>query len=100
MKAAFLSRLPPVPPVSRAAYEAQEPALREALGRAGRQYAEKYHSYEVAQYLFGAIYRKILDGETVDLMNLFHPLSSPFNRRLPRVEHPLEESRLPARYLA
>jgi polyphosphate:AMP phosphotransferase len=31
VKAAFLSRLPPAPPVTRSAFEAQEPALREAL---------------------------------------------------------------------
>ena len=78
----------------------RNPELRETLGRAGRLYAEKYHSYEMAQYLFGAVYRRILDGEKVDLMNLFHPLSSEFNQRLPKVEHPLEESRLPAHYLA
>jgi hypothetical protein len=28
-------------------------ALREAIGRASRDYAEKYHSYETAAYLFG-----------------------------------------------
>lgn len=71
------------------------PALRERLGRAGRAYVEKYHSYETAQYLFGAIYERLLHGRDVDLVNLFHPLRSEFNRRRPRVDHPLVDSRLP-----
>jgi hypothetical protein len=75
------------------------PALREQLGRAGRQYVEKYHSYAAAQYLFGSIYDKLLHNKDVDLMNLFHPLKSEYNRRTPVVEHPLHENRLPARYL-
>ena len=70
------------------------PALREQLGRAGRAYAEKYHSYPAAQYLFGSIYRSF-EGEEVNLMTLFHPLLSDYNRRLPPVSHPLVESRLP-----
>jgi glycosyltransferase involved in cell wall biosynthesis len=72
------------------------PALREQLGRAGRQYVEKYHSYEAAQYLFGSIYAKLLEDKDIDLMNLFHPLKSEFNRRRPKVEHPLVENQLPA----
>jgi len=71
------------------------PQLREQLGRAGRLYVEKYHSYEMAQYLFGSIYKKILFHEEVDLMNLFHPLKSEYNRRKPMVQHPLIENRLP-----
>lgn len=72
-----------------------DPKLREELGRAGRAYVEKYHSYEMAQYLFGSIYEKILKGRNVDLMNLFHPLISAFNRRKPTIRHPLVENRLP-----
>lgn len=70
------------------------PTLREELGRAGRAYAEKYHSFETAQYLFGSIYEKVVDGRDVPLMNLFHPLLSTFNRRRPPVRHPLTNSRL------
>jgi glycosyltransferase involved in cell wall biosynthesis len=73
------------------------PKLREELGRAGRAYVEKYHSYEMAQYLFGSIYEKILKGRDVDLMNLFHPLTSEFNRRKPTIQHSLVENRLPGR---
>lgn len=72
-----------------------EPALRETLGRAGRRYVEKYHSFATAQYMFGAIYRRILDGDDVDLMRLFHPLVSPYVTATPRIVHPLTGSHLP-----
>jgi len=74
---------------------AKHPELRRKLGRAGRAYAEKYHSYPLAQYLFGAIYDRILDGKEVDLINLFHPLKSAYNRATPLIDHPLVENRLP-----
>jgi hypothetical protein len=74
-----------------------DPALREELGRAGRRYVKKYHSEETARYMFGAIYEKVWFGkEDVDLMNLFHPLKSEYNRSRPPVEHPLVDSKLPA----
>jgi glycosyltransferase involved in cell wall biosynthesis len=72
-----------------------DPALRETLGRAGRRYVEKYHSFATAQYMFGAIYRRILEGEDIDLLHLFHPLGSPYVAATPRIEHPLIENRLP-----
>ncbi len=71
------------------------PELREELGRAGRLYAEKYHSTKTAQYLFTAIYETIWKGSDRDLMNLFHPLHSKYNRTAPKVRHPLIENRLP-----
>ena len=73
----------------------ENPALRRQLGAAGRAYAEKYHSYAAARYLFGAIHDKLLRGADVDLINLFHPLKSDYNRATPKVEHPLVDSRLP-----
>ena len=71
------------------------PDLRDVLGRAGRAYAEKYHSYEAARFLFGCLHEKILGRSSVDLMNIFHPLLGEYGSRLPRVEHPLQDSRLP-----
>ncbi len=53
------------------------PELREELGKLGRQYVEKYHSYKMAQYLFANIF-KSFEGENIDLMNLFHPLKSEY----------------------
>ena len=72
----------------------RNPALREELGRAGRAYVEKYHSYAAAQFLFGSIYRRF-DGEEVDLINLFHPLKSEYNHATARIAHPLVDNRLP-----
>jgi glycosyltransferase involved in cell wall biosynthesis len=53
-----------------------QPGLRGNLGRAGREYAEAYHSYDTARYLFESIYARLLDGADVDLMNLFNPRTS------------------------
>lgn len=72
------------------------PALRAALGRAGRQYVEKYHSFEAARFLFGKIHDRLLAGSDEPLINLFHPLLSAHAREHPRVQHPLVENRLPA----
>lgn len=55
-----------------------QPEMRRRLGEAGRRYVERFHSEEAAQYLFGSIYRKLLGGEDVDLINLFHPLKSAY----------------------
>jgi glycosyltransferase involved in cell wall biosynthesis len=71
------------------------PELRRELGQAGRKYVEKYHSYETAQYLFGSIYDRILHGKEVDLINLFHPLTSAYCRAKPMIQHPLIENRIP-----
>jgi glycosyltransferase involved in cell wall biosynthesis len=75
------------------------PQLRAELGRAGRAYVEKYHSYRAAQYLFGSIYRHF-EGEAIELMTLFHPLKSPYTRSSARIEHPLIENCLPADWLS
>ncbi|HEY5723636.1 MAG TPA: hypothetical protein VIT45_15095 [Allosphingosinicella sp.] len=74
----------------------RDPALRETLGRASRAFAEKYHSYETALYLFGSIHDKIVHGRDIDLINLFHPLKSEYNRRTPLIRHPLTDNRLSA----
>lgn len=71
------------------------PELRKQLGQTGRKYVEKYHSYKTAQYLFGSIYYKILKGQDIDLINLFHPILSGYNKSIPLIEHPLVESKLP-----
>jgi hypothetical protein len=71
------------------------PDARETLGRAGREYVEKYHSYAAVRHLFGSIYRH-LAGEPVDLMNLYHPLRSTHPEGLPRLRHPLVDGRYPA----
>jgi glycosyltransferase involved in cell wall biosynthesis len=71
------------------------PLLRKELGRAGREYALKYHSFEAMQFIFSKIYDKIWHRKDVDLMNLFHPvLKGSYNNSLPLVKHPLTENRL------
>jgi hypothetical protein len=75
-----------------------KPKLREELGRAGRLYVDKYHSYETAQYLFGSIYKRIVHGQDIDLINLFHPLLGAYNKQKAIVKHPLVENRLPLDY--
>jgi len=77
----------------------RNPSLREELGRAGREYVEKFHSYETSRFLFTAIYERVLQGREVDLMNLFHPLTSAYLRSRLRVKHPLVENHLPAQLL-
>ena len=72
-----------------------QPALRESLGMAGRDYVEKYHSYEAAQYMFRSIYEKIYHGKDIDLMNMFHPIKSEYSKRKKSITHPLIENRLP-----
>ncbi|MFM2062303.1 MAG: hypothetical protein RLZZ507_1973 [Cyanobacteriota bacterium] len=75
------------------------PKLREELGIAGRLYVEKYHSEVTTQYMFESIYQKIWFNKEVDLMNLFHPLKSEYNKTKPFVKHPLVENCLPLHYL-
>ncbi|HXH19794.1 MAG TPA: protein adenylyltransferase SelO family protein, partial [Chitinophagales bacterium] len=52
----------------------KNPALRNELGKKGRQYVEKYHSKITAQLMFSRIYEKIWHGNEIDLINYFHPL--------------------------
>ena len=73
------------------------PKLRNDLGRSGREYVEKYHSFRAAQHLYGKIYEKIWYGEDVDLINLYHPLMSDYVKTNP-VKHPLVRNDLPVSY--
>lgn len=78
----------------------RNPALREQLGRASRAFAEKYHSFATAAYMFGAVHDKIVLGKDIDTLNLFNPRSSPYSLGSPRIEHPLFENLLPEHYFA
>ena len=53
------------------------PELRKELGELGLLFVDKYHSYTSAQYMFSNIFKK-LEGEDIDLMNLYHPLKSEY----------------------
>ena len=74
----------------------RNPRLRRQLGQAGREYAEKYHSYSTAANLFGKVYDKIWHEKVdVDLINLYHPLfPASYNNSLPIIDHPLVENKI------
>ena len=82
----FLGECPVVSASPETVYEAlhrlvTDPKRRLELGRAGRRYTERFHSYDMARYLFQSIYARVLDREEVDLMGLFDPHRSPDFRR-------------------
>lgn len=68
----------------------QNPSLRRELGNIGREYVEKYHSYETGQYFFKTIINKIWFNKDVDTLNMFHPLSrGSYNNKFPKLNPPL-----------
>lgn len=77
-----------------------DPELRRELGRAGRDYVEKYHSLKAAAATFKAIYDKIWFNKEADLINFFNPRNkNSYNNRSPRIRHPLAESKIPRGYI-
>lgn len=68
------------------------PTLREALGRAGRQYVEKYHGLESAKFFFESIF-DFMYGRRQSLANLYHPLIGEYRSKEPKVIHPLVDNR-------
>jgi hypothetical protein len=69
------------------------PELRHQLGKAGREYVEKYHGLDSAQYLFSNVIDYVY-GRKESLINLYHPLLGEYPKRKPRVEHPLVNNRI------
>jgi len=69
------------------------PELRHKLGRAGREYVEKYHGLDSAQYLFGEVI-EYLYGRRKSLINLYHPLLGDHPKRKPKVHHPLVNNKI------
>jgi hypothetical protein len=69
------------------------PELRKQLGRAGRQYVEKYHGYDSAQYLFTNVIDYVY-GRKESFINLYHPLLGEYPNRLPKIQHPLVNNRI------
>jgi len=70
-----------------------QPKLRHLLGTAGRQYVEKYHSMDSAQYLFGEIIEYFY-GRRDSLINLYHPILGEYNKRKPMIKHPLVKNHI------
>ncbi len=69
-----------------------QPKLRNTLGSAGRAYVEKYHGLDSCQFVFEEILAQ-LKGERESLINLFHPILGDYNKRKPKVLHPLVNNR-------
>lgn len=70
-----------------------KPELRKEIGQMGRQYAEKYHGLDSCRYLFTAVI-DYLYGRRGSIMDLYHPLTSDYVKRSPRIAPPLEKNRL------
>lgn len=68
------------------------PELRVELGQMGIEYVRRFHSPEMAQHLFGSVYRK-LAGDDVDLLRLFHPKTSSYMQRFDPLRPPLRRNR-------
>ena len=72
------------------------PDLRKQIGRASRQFLEKYQSNKMIQFVFDKVYDKIWYKKDIDLMNMFHPLNpDSYNNQIPKIEHPLFENKIP-----
>ncbi len=69
------------------------PDLRLSLGIAGRQYAEKYHSFRSAQHLFKSVL-DYLNGQDINLLNIYHPLLGEYSGRSPRIKPPLINNKI------
>lgn len=75
----YLNECPIVPASPETIYDVLSVLLAQRdewpeIGRRSRRYAERRHSPGAARELYGAIYRKIWDGEDVDLINFYHPI--------------------------
>jgi hypothetical protein len=67
--------------------------LRQEIGRAGRNYVEKYHGYNSAQYLFTNVMDYVY-GRKESLINIYHPLVGEYPNRSPKIQHPLVSNRI------
>lgn len=70
------------------------PLLRHEMGRASREYVEKYHNYEAAGFFFAAVLDFVY-GKRASLADFCHPLSGDFVKRKDLVLHPLKNGKLP-----
>jgi len=71
----------------------ENPQLCATLGAQGREYVIKYHSPEACKYLFESVL-EFLTGRKASLLDLYHPLTSDYVKRSPRIVPPLEKNRL------
>ena len=69
------------------------PELRKQLGKASREYVEKYHGLDSAQYLFTNVIKYVY-GSKESLINLYHPLLGEYPNRSPKIQHPMVNNRI------
>ena len=69
------------------------PELRKELGKCGRLYTKKYHSYQASQFLFKQVI-EYLEGNRESLMSMYHPLDSEYLRDEPKLSIPLFENNI------
>lgn len=74
----------------------ENPQLRIELGKAGRSYVEKYHSFKTFQFIFSNILEKIWwENKEINLTTLFHPLlKNSYNNLYPKITHHLKNNRI------
>ena len=65
----------------------KNPNLRKKIGQESRKYIEKYHDLDSAHYLFSNIIDYIHENKS-NIINLYHPLSSKYSKRLPKINNP------------
>lgn len=69
------------------------PSLRHQLGKASRQYVDKYQGFDSSFYLFSSVISFVY-GEKDSLTMLYHPLFSEHSKKKTHVSHPLVNNRL------
>lgn len=75
----YLSECPIVPASVETIYDVLKKLISERVkwpevGQKSRSYVEKRHSFQAFAEMFEAIYQKIFWNQSVDLINLYHPL--------------------------
>jgi glycosyltransferase involved in cell wall biosynthesis len=68
------------------------PSLRHDLGKASRQYVEKYQGFDSSFYLFSSVINYVY-GDKDSISFLYHPIFSTHSKRMPYVSHPLLKNR-------
>ena len=69
------------------------PELRHQIGQASREYVEKYHGLDSAQYMFTNVIDYVY-GKKDSLINLYHPLLGEYPNRSPKIQHPLVKNNI------
>ena len=69
------------------------PELRHELGRASREYVEKYHGLDSSKYLFENVIDYVY-GRKESIINLYHPLLGEYPNRSAKIRHPLVKNRI------